>query len=192
MAAMKYGIFHQTAVGEKFNGDAYLIKEYDQSVLLAAVDGLGHGLHAHEAAQAAINHIKKNYRTPLDELMWGCHRELVKTRGAVIGLVRINFTTMFVDWVGVGNVILQIIRGHKSIRPISVNGIVGINLRRLKPDTVEYTQSDLLLLFTDGISDSRGILKFLQTSNSGPQALANDLGNNFSKRHDDATMIVAQ
>jgi len=192
MVAMKYGVFHQTAVGENFNGDAYFIKEYDQKVLLVAIDGLGHGRHAYEAAQAAIKHINKNYRIPLDELMWGCHKKLAKTRGAVIGLARLDFTTRLMEWVGVGNVILQIIRGHKSIRPISVNGIVGINLRKLKLDTIEYSPGDLLLLYTDGISDSREIHKFLQMSGNGPQALANDLGGNFFKRHDDATMIVAQ
>jgi len=189
---MKYGIFHQTAVGQKFNGDAYFIKEYDKKVLLAAIDGLGHGLHAYEAAQAAIHQIENNYRKPLEDLMWGCHDKLTKTRGAVIGLARIDFTTRLMEWVGVGNVILQIIRGHKSIRPISINGIVGINLRKLKKDTLEYCPGDLCLLFTDGISDNRGIHKFLKISSSGPQALANDLGNIFFKSHDDATMIVAQ
>jgi hypothetical protein len=189
---MKYGVFHQTAVGEEFNGDAYFIKEYDQKVVLAAIDGLGHGLYAYEAAQTAINHIKNNYRKPLEELMWGCHKKLVKTRGAVIGLARLDFTTRLMEWVGVGNVVLQIIRGHKNIRPISINGIVGINLRKLKKDTIDYLPGDLLLLFTDGIADNRGINKLLEISGSGPQALANDLGSTFFKRHDDATMIVAQ
>ena len=189
---MKYGIFHQAAVGETFNGDAYFIKEYDHKVLLAAIDGLGHGLRAYEAAQAAISHIDKYYRNPLEDLMWGCHKKLAKTRGAVIGLARIDFTTRLVEWVGVGNIILQIIRGHKNIRPLSINGIVGINMRTLKKDTVEYIPGDLFLLFTDGISDSRGIHRFLHISSSGPQALANDLGSIFFKRHDDATMIVAQ
>jgi serine/threonine protein phosphatase PrpC len=189
---MKFGIFHHTALGEKFNGDAYFIKEYDQKVLLVAVDGLGHGLHAYEAAQTAIHHIKNNYHKPLEDLIWGCHKKMVKTRGAVIGLVRIDFETRLMEWVGVGNVVLQIIRGHKSIRPISINGIVGINMRKLKKDTLEYTPGDLFLLFTDGIADKREILKFIQISSSGPQALANDIGSIYFKRHDDATMIVAQ
>lgn len=190
---MKYGIFHQSAVGENFNGDAYFVREYDKKVLLAAIDGLGHGLRAHEAAQTALYHLENNYHMPLlEDLMWGCHEKLVKTRGAVIGIARIDFTTLLLEWVGVGNVVLQIIRGNKSIRPISTNGIIGINLRKLKKETVEYNPDDLILLYTDGISDSRGIHKFLRISQAGPQALANDIGNIFFKRHDDATMIVAR
>lgn len=188
---MKYGIFHQPALGEEVNGDAFYIKEFDHIILLAAIDGLGHGPGAYEASQKAVQHIANNFRAALEDLAWGCHKSLSGSRGAVLGLAKIDVAERQLEWTGVGNIVLRIVRGYEVQRPISMNGIVGANMRKVRKEILRYEPGDLILLYTDGIAD-KFFPDFPVTADNGLQAMADDIGSRFLKRNDDATLIVAR
>src|SRR5258708_27043723 len=90
--------------GQAISGDLHLVKCFDHSVLLAAVDGVGHGEDATAAAQTAVAVMEKYAHEPVISLCKRCHEALAKTRGVVMTLVFINALNDTLTWLGVGNV----------------------------------------------------------------------------------------
>src|SRR5690349_8004923 len=90
VTCIEYGIAAKPLKGEPFSGDACLVRQMGDSALLAVIDGLGHGPHAAEAANAAIAVIEGHLDQPLIQLAKLCHRALVQRRGAAMTLVLIE------------------------------------------------------------------------------------------------------
>ncbi len=196
---MKYGIVHRPKPSRDVSGDAYLIIERKEKILIALVDGLGSGQAAAQASQKAVQCVEKNSALALGDIVLKCHRDLRGTRGAVMMLMGVNFADCTVAFVGVGNIGAQA-HSVEPIKPISKNGIVGYRLPRLVEFRYRYTPGDLFVLYSDGIS-SRFILNSLEEWNRDngrslfleePQALAEEIARRFGKDNDDLTIIVAR
>src|SRR5215203_4819804 len=78
--------------GERKNGDAVLVRRDEGGgVLLAVIDGLGHGPLAAEASQAAVDLLQAQpFQTSLLDTMQALHARLRDTRGAVATLCVID------------------------------------------------------------------------------------------------------
>lgn len=189
---MQYGICSIPAYGAEVNGDAYLIREYEGQALLAVIDGLGHGERAAEAALAAVDYLRTNYRQDLAAIIAGCHHALKKTRGVVMGLARVNFAAATLTCSGVGNIRIKT-NGVQPARPVSVPGIVGGNFRHAMQEVFPYSKGDTLFLYSDGISERLDPVRFdAQGRGRGPQQIAEDVVREFGKNNDDTTIIVAR
>lgn len=193
MNQMKFGIAHRPKSGHNISGDAYLIKERKEAILVCLVDGLGSGEAAAEAAQVAIHCVEMNSTLPLSDILAKCHQALKGTRGAVMALLRVGFTESTMAFVGVGNIGIHV-RSTVPIKPISRNGIVGYRLPRLQEFTYPYTPGDLFVLHTDGISS-----RFISLDDDlwteeaqDVQTLAEAIAENFGKENDDVTVLVAR
>lgn len=55
---MQFGVVNRALKGQKLCGDAYFIKEFENRIFIAVIDGLGHGPDAAAASNAAVEHIK--------------------------------------------------------------------------------------------------------------------------------------
>jgi Stage II sporulation protein E (SpoIIE) len=124
--------------------------------LLAIIDGLGHGAPAAQAADAAIALIAQHADAALPELLARLDTRLTGTRGAAIGLARVEAVggVWRLLHAGIGNTRMLRWRGDDMLRLSSQHGIVGGEL----PRTVEVTQTalqagDWLLMFTDGLDE---------------------------------------
>jgi anti-sigma regulatory factor (Ser/Thr protein kinase) len=62
MEMSRIGVWSRPHPGEQSNGDAYLIKTHGPSTLFAVIDGLGHGHGAKQAADTALDSLKKSSR----------------------------------------------------------------------------------------------------------------------------------
>src|SRR4051812_18381739 len=71
--ARRIGSWSRPRPGEELNGDAYFVSEYDGELLLAVIDGLGHGHGANEAARAAVETLEQWRGEPLQDLILGVH-----------------------------------------------------------------------------------------------------------------------
>jgi hypothetical protein len=128
----------------------------DAGHLLAIVDGLGHGAPAAQAADAAIALIAQRPQTALPELLGQLDTHLDGTRGAAIGLARIESAGG--RWrllhAGVGNTRMLRWRGTQALRLSSQHGIVGGELpRQLAVTETELQPGDWLLMFSDGLDE---------------------------------------
>ncbi len=190
MARLKFAVYQRAKVGYKVNGDAYLIKEYDDGVLVCLVDGLGSGPPAAEASQVAVDWVAAHHQVPLPHMLVGCHDALRDTRGAAMALMRINTTARELAFLGVGNVEFHA-WSVRPMRPISYSGIVGSRLPSLHEFRFVYTPGDLIVLHTDGISRRFALDSVVeQMGPASPQGLAEAIAAGYAKRTDDATLIV--
>src|SRR5262245_19889748 len=100
-----WGAVCRAKQNQTVSGDLYLVQEHSESRMLAAVvDGLGGGEEAARAARAAEQVIQQHPEWPLQELVQRSHVALHSTRGAVIGLLRLDAQSHKVSYVGVGNI----------------------------------------------------------------------------------------
>ncbi len=175
------------ASGESVSGDEYLVVQ-GESTLLALADGLGHGPQAREAAVAFCDHVRENSSASLEELLLGASARISRTRGAAAALVRIDPGGRELRFAGIGNICLQS-RSREAIRPVSMPGIVGHSIRKIKEFAYPLHDGDLLVLHSDGIS-SRFELGNYQ--NLALQEMADAILGHAGKTHDDATCIVAR
>ena len=180
--------------GQIVCGDMALVKAFPGGVLLAVVDGLGHGEDAGAAAQAALDVLESHAEEPLPHLVELCHKALAHTRGAVMTLASLQLAPGLLTWVGVGNVEAVLWRdsggiGTPPARLVQRNGLVGYQLPPLRPQTVPIALGDWLIFATDGISAD-----FLQSlvRRQKPQELAERILARHFKGTDDALVLVAR
>lgn len=177
--------------GQRISGDVYVLEQYGESQVLAAViDGLGGGVEANRAAVLAADTLRRAPHYPLPELIRSAHTALHGTRGAVIGVLRLDTRTHQAWYIGVGNIGIYAFSAHQ-IKPISKNGILGARLPALLELSYSYNPGDTFVLYSDGIS-TRWSLDSKPDLHTQPQALADTLLASFGKTIDDATVLVVR
>lgn len=72
--------------GESDSGDLALVVPLAERVLVAVIDGAGHGPAAARASQAAARQLAEHPDGSLERLVARCHEALRGTRGAVMTL----------------------------------------------------------------------------------------------------------
>jgi negative regulator of sigma-B (phosphoserine phosphatase) len=179
--------------GEEESGDLHLIASHGDGVLVAVIDGLGHGREAAEAARIARSTLEQDPAADLPDLFVSAHSALVRSRGVVMSLASFAQTGRL-TWLGVGNVEGTLVRG--DVRPVRradsillLGGVVGFQLPPLRPSTTLVEPGDLLILATDGIA--AGYVPGLDPA-AAPQALADRILAEYGRGGDDALVLVAR
>ena len=107
-----------------------MVNKINEDISIAAViDGLGHGIEANFASERAKEQIILKSDLPLDGLMKHVHTSLRGTRGAVIGIAKINTEINKLYFSGIGNIECFIITAEGKKTPLSFGGIMGHNMR---------------------------------------------------------------
>ncbi|WP_067864952.1 SpoIIE family protein phosphatase [Nocardia shimofusensis] len=156
IGSVEWAVAGRAMPGQHLSGDRGVVLDAgDGVVLLAALDGLGHGSGAAEATDRAARVLSENRGEPLDLLMVLCHRAMTDTRGAAVSLAL--FADDAIHWLGVGNVESRVLTAGPAgitVRATALltGGIVGYRLpQTLKPQSVRVRAGDLLLMSTDGV-----------------------------------------
>jgi phosphoserine phosphatase RsbX len=179
--------------GEAESGDLHLIAPHSEGVLVAAIDGLGHGREAADAARTARATLSENPGADLPDLFVGAHSALARSRGVVMSLASFARSGRL-TWLGVGNVEGTLVRAEsrtarRADSIMLLGGVVGFKLPPLRPSTTPVEAGDLLILATDGISD--GYLPRLDPA-ARPRALADRILADYARGGDDALVVVAK
>lgn len=186
---MTWGAVCRAKQGQDVSGDVYAVLEHgDSSVLAAVIDGLGGGVEAERAARLAAQVLERQPDQPLQELIRQSNTALHSTRGAVIGLLRLDLASNSASYVGVGNIGLQVY-SRQPIKPISKNGILGFRLPTLLEMRYVYDPGDVFVLYSDGISN-RFALDGAIDLKQAPQSMAEQVMKSYGKLTDDATVLV--
>jgi hypothetical protein len=172
------------------SGDQYLVASVPEGLMLAVIDGLGHGPEAAVAARTAVDLLKTYAGEHPVALLKRCHEGLRSTRGAVVSLA--CFDAGHMTWAGVGNVDGVLVRAdpHGAVERLMVRGgVVGHQLPALDAAQVPVGCGDLLVFATDGVrSDFAEHVPGVGT----PQATADRLLAAYGKSTDDALVMVAR
>lgn len=186
---MKIGVASRPVLGLNVNGDAYVAKEWDGQTLLAVLDGLGHGREAEAASAKAKVYLLENNANDVERLISELHAHLRMSRGIAAGLVRINRNAHSLLFCGIGNTDVHI-TGEPPMHPASLEGIVGINLRKARKFEYQYSSIKAVVLHSDGISSKFDISDFPEVYEQ-PQQTCEQIMAKYGKEYDDATIIIA-
>lgn len=182
---MKFGGFSRPFRGLNICGDSYVVEERDGALLAAVIDGLGHGYESWVAASTAAEVIRGSLDLSVDGIVRRCHQELRVTRGAAVGVLKVNAQGDG-EFCGVGNIEVQSLNGS-SPSVFCLAGIVGHNLRTSKVMPVRMKPGDIYCLLSDGVS-SRG--NFKSCLPGDPESVARRIVEQWGQAHDDATAVV--
>lgn len=184
-----WGAVCRAKQGQTTSGDTYLVEELPTARVLAAViDGLGGGEEAARAARLAEAHYRQHADQSLQDLVRHSHTALHQTRGAVVGLLRLEAAEHAASYVGVGNIGVYV-HSRQSIKPISKNGILGYRLPTLLELHYTYDPGDVFILYSDGVSGQFALDAQIDIKQS-PQQIAEQILARHGKLTDDATVLV--
>ena len=175
--------------GEQVSGDAYTVQQREQAVLLAVIDGLGHGPKAAEAAQRAVHTLAGWAGGEPAQVMRLLDDRLRGTRGAAVSLAVIEGAALM--WLGVGNVSGVVLRAADGRRDHlrTVGGIVGYRLPSLRPEHHRLNEGDRIVLATDGVQ--QGFIEAIHTGET-LQASADRVLAVYRRKQDDALILIGQ
>jgi serine phosphatase RsbU (regulator of sigma subunit) len=193
-SVIQWGVDTRAFAGEVESGDGHVVAFFDHGVLIAAIDGLGHGHEAAAAAKAAATVLHGYAAEPLEVLFKRCHEALRSTRGAVLSAASFDILNGTMSWLGVGNVTATLFRADKTRRPpyesiLLRGGVVGYQLPPLRVAVLPIVPGDMLVLATDGIRDTFSLdLPF----DRHPGDVAQDILRRFGTETDDALVLVTR
>ena len=104
MSLVECGVARLVLPGQTESGDRHLVSCNQNSVLIAAIDGIGHGENAASAAKTAVSVLETGVQEPVISLVERCHERLRGSRGVVLSLAYVDMSHGMMTWLGVGNV----------------------------------------------------------------------------------------
>jgi negative regulator of sigma-B (phosphoserine phosphatase) len=177
--------------GERLSGDAVVIRPLEQGLFVAIVDVLGHGPEAHELTHVIDAYLTRYGTSDVSGLMTRLHQHLKGSRGAAVGLCAIDATTGRIDYAGIGNTTLRRF-GKTETRLVSQDGVLGQNMRTPLHQTLQLEPGDLIVLYTDGVSDRFTSDDYPGVLRHTPKEVANNIVQRFGKDYDDAACIAVR
>jgi len=195
-ALIEWGVASSAVPGETQSGDLHLVKPLAGGVLIAVVDGLGHGAEAATAARTAVTTLGEHASESVLALLERCHWALKGSRGVVMSLAFADRRQNALTWAGVGNVECMLFHANAATPAnptraslVTRGGIVGSELPQIRAQVVPLAAGDVLIFATDGIRD--GFSDGLQFE-APPQQLAEHILSQHGKGTDDALVLVAR
>jgi hypothetical protein len=187
-----WGALTRPAAGADINGDAYVIKRDEVRLLVAVIDGLGHGLGANEAAREARAAVEENASGSLDMIIRAMHESLRSTRGAVAGLASIDSARGEIEYAGIGNTDIRVLGGQSPMRFISLNGTLGSRLDRVRVFKEKMPKVAIIVLSTDGVSERWDPGNYSGLLGLHPELLCAVIMRDYGRANDDATIICGR
>ena len=188
------GVAARPLRGERASGDKHLIRSFREGILIAVVDGLGHGLEAAEAAKTVVTILKNHAGDSVLSLVNHCQAKLAGTRGVAVSIASFNITDSTMTWLGIGNVEGVLVRSQNETAPakeflLLARGFIGGHISDLRAFVVPVEVGDTLAFATDGVArDFHEEVNIVQS----PQKIADRVLSEYGKDSDDALVVVAR
>ncbi|NIE63271.1 ATP-binding protein [Burkholderia sp. Ax-1719] len=205
--------------GEEVCGDGWQAQSDQSGFTIAVADGLGHGAEAHVAATAALEVLRRRAGLTPGALMELSHAALRPTRGAALALARFDLVRSTVSFCGTGNISAVTYgtgkpnhgaAGHGATRGssssaadtasdlrssyqiVSRNGIVGHTMRGTQEFELAWRDNGVLILHSDGVGTRWDLDAWPGLAHQSAVVIAAVLYRDFSRRRDDATVVVVK
>lgn len=176
--------------GEEVVGDAWAADDGPDRTIVLMVDGLGHGPLASDAAQAAVRIFEADpTRSPAAHLE-RIHGALRATRGAAASVFAVDWKARRVSAAGVGNIAGTLISAERNRGLSTHNGILGQGQPRLQEFDYPWPDGGTMVIHSDGIGTRWDLEAYPGILFSEPGLVAGVLYRDFSRRRDDATVVV--
>lgn len=192
---IEWAVAQRPMAGQSVSGDFYLVEAFADGVLLAVIDGLGHGHEAAHASRLAATSLARAYPNHgLGALIKECHTTLRGSRGVALTVAVYRPGPGTLQWSSVGNVegVLWHRPGQPDNQRLCVTprgGVVGYQLPTPHVATLAVVGGDICCLATDGIASA-----FVERTPAypEPQALADYILGRFGRSTDDALVLAVR
>ncbi|GAA0351838.1 SpoIIE family protein phosphatase [Bacillus horti] len=184
-------VFQRSKGGQAVCGDAYVIEETESYLFLGIADGLGSGEEAKKAADQAVRCFTQQHHLPVHLILQECNRTLASTRGAVAGVMKVDYQHSSITFAGIGN-----IQGYfytpnqKMFRTVSKPGFLNGRMIDVQGQTMPYSKGTTFTLFSDGVELNRAF--FDLRKNQKPDVIISELYGNHKYFADDLTIITGR
>jgi phosphoserine phosphatase RsbX len=194
LSPIEWGVASRALPGQPTSGDRSVVQPFEDGVLVAALDGIGHGEDAATAASVAAATLEAHAAERLTLLVQRCHEALRGTRGVTMSVASFNVSRGLVAWLGVGNVEGVLLRRGFVLGGLEKSlmlraGVVGLQLPLLEAEVLEVAAGDTFIFATDGIQPDfsrRPARKY------PPRTAAENILARHGKTTDDALVLVAR
>ena len=178
--------------GESLCGDAWEIYRSPGRSLYIVADGLGHGPIASEASQEALRAFRAHAHRSPERILSEVHGALAKTRGAAVAVAEILHEQHVLNYAGAGNIVAAICLRGKTRSLVSMNGTVGHSIGRIQQFPYPWEEGSMLIMHSDGIGTKWNLENYPGLASRHPALLAGVLFRDFSRKRDDATVVVSR
>lgn len=201
---MCWGAVCLPMAGESVCGDAWIIHDLPGRSNLMVVDGVGHGLHAFDAAQHALDAFSEFAAQPPSTILHALNSALVSTRGAVALLVEVDWRTRRMNSIGLGNISARLVLpDQSSLGLVSHPGTLGqrmygnttplpSSILRAQEFERDWPDGALLILHSDGLSSRWDLADYPGLSHRDPSLIAGVLYRDYYGNKDDVTVLVCR
>jgi Stage II sporulation protein E (SpoIIE) len=176
------------------NGDAFVLKQRDEGVLVGMIDGLGHGQFAYRAAQTAWQYVESHFDQPLEAIFRAVERICSATRGVVMALARFAFSpspsVCRITFASIGNIEAHLFESPQPVRFMVRRGVLGLHAPTPIATEHPWEARSILVLHSDGVTTRWRWEDFRHLAKAPATVIARQLLRALAKGNDDATVLV--
>jgi anti-sigma regulatory factor (Ser/Thr protein kinase) len=173
-------------------GDGWDVIQLPDRTVILVVDGLGHGLEASKVQAEAIRIFRKNPIKEPAEILMTLHAALKSTRGGAVAVAVIDEIKGEIRFTGAGNISGRIITGPVSRSMVSMNGTVGIEIRRFQEFLYAWEEGALLIMHSDGFPLHWDLGNYPGLARKHPALIAGVLYRDQMRGEDDVTVLAVK
>jgi hypothetical protein len=156
-------------------------------------DGLGHGVDANVAAEAAMQTAREQVQASGPLLLERIHGALRPTRGAAVAVAEVDPVARVVRFAGVGNIGAAVVPASGPVRRlVSHAGTAGHHVHRLHEFTYPWDSDSLLVMHSDGLLSRWSLDGYPGLMMRDPSVIAGVLYRDFLRTKDDVSIVVVQ
>jgi len=189
---LAYGALRLPMRREVACGDAWHLASDGQQLAVTLIDGLGHGVPAAEAAQAAAEAAASAGLLAAPDLMARLHAQMSGTRGGAVAVACVDTASGRLQYAGIGNIAASVSDVHGSRGLASHPGIVGVQYRKVQAFDLHVVPGNLLVMHSDGLQSRWNLRDYPGLQHCHPALVAALLQRDFDRGRDDTGVIVVR
>lgn len=177
--------------GEPTCGDAVAARTVGSTHLLMLSDGLGHGPMAADASLEAVAAFHEVATADAPRVLEAIQARLMGTRGAAVAVAAIDESYRTLQFAGIGNVSAFVVDERRAAA-LSQPGIVGHLRPRIRPFTLQLSDTAVVVLHSDGVRESWDLGRTPGLRRRSAAVIAATVLRDCGNRPDDASVLVAR
>jgi hypothetical protein len=189
---MRVGAVSVPKAGEHVCGDGWSVRHGVTGAAALLVDGLGHGLYAAEAADAARAAFTRQQFADTSHALQAVHDSLRHTRGAAGAILDVDYHTRTAKFSGIGNVCCAIVHEGVARQAVSNSGTLGHQARHFREYTYPWSDDASFVMHSDGLTSHWSLNGYQGLGVRHPTVIAAVLYRDFTRHRDDVTVLVGR
>lgn len=178
--------------GERLCGDAWMVQPFRDGLNIVMSDGLGHGPIAAQASDVALGVFAQRAETGPGPVLEAMHAAMRATRGAAVLTARLDAVRQTLTCAGAGNISGYVMSSPKAKGIVSMNGIVGHQVHKVKEFSYDCAATDMVILHSDGLTTHWKLEDFPGLATRPVSVIAGMMYKHFKRGKDDATVLVVR